>query len=463
MSFNSLNFLWFFLVVYTAYRALGKSRRAQNVLLLVASYFFYGAWDYRFLALILLSTAIDYVVGASIARTEDQAVRKRWLLLSIFSNLGILGFFKYFNFFAESLSSLLSLSSDSLTLSIVLPVGISFYTFQSLSYTIDIYRGEMEPCKSFPDFALYVAFFPQLVAGPIERAKRLIRQVENPRSISSHDVELGLYLLYLGYYQKVVVADNMAKIAERAFSPDSNATGADVWLGLLAFTFQIYGDFAGYSSIARGLAKLMGFDLIRNFRIPYAALTPSDFWQRWHISLSQWLRDYLYIPLGGNRGSTTMVYRNLMLTMLLGGLWHGAAWKFVLWGAYHGTLLCAYRAAGIQPATQPFKRFLQWSLMSLFTLYGWLLFRADSVSDIARLTTGLFDFQTSITTYSTCCDLLFFTTPMVLLEVWLHGRKDLYLVPKKGLVALIAFQTFCLASILLLRAPQTSQFLYFQF
>ena len=203
MSFNSLNFLWFFLVVYTAYRALGKSRRAQNVLLLVASYFFYGAWDYRFLALILLSTAIDYVVGASIARTEDQAVRKRWLLLSIFSNLGILGFFKYFNFFAESLSSLLSLSSDSLTLSIVLPVGISFYTFQSLSYTIDIYRGEMEPCKSFPDFALYVAFFPQLVAGPIERAKRLIRQVENPRSISSHDVELGLYLLYLGYYATI--------------------------------------------------------------------------------------------------------------------------------------------------------------------------------------------------------------------------------------------------------------------
>lgn len=463
MLFNSLAFLKFFFLVLLSYVLLRKNLRAQNLLLLVASYGFYGAWDYRFLVLIWASTLVDFVVGRKLHQSSDPAERKRWLVFSLLSNLGTLGFFKYFNFFSENLGRLLGIPADSVTLSIVLPVGISFYTFQSLSYTVDIYRKELEPCSSALDFALYVAFFPQLVAGPIERAGRLLAQIQSPRSPRAIDVEIGIYLLLWGYYKKVVIADNLAKIADPVFANGSQAQGMDVWLGLLAFCFQIYCDFSGYSSIARGLARLMGFQLVRNFRLPYSALTPSEFWQRWHISLSQWLRDYLYIPLGGNRGGSKQTYRNLTITMVLGGLWHGAAWNFCLWGAYHGLLLCLYRLGKVKPSENGVKRLFQWGLMSMLTLYGWLLFRASSLAEVARLSGGLLSLQVTEPTLRNACDLLFYITPLILIEIYLHKKGDLLAIPRSGILPLACFQVFCLASILVLRNPGAAQFLYFQF
>ena len=274
------------------------------------------------------------------------------------ANLGILGFFKYFDFFVESLATLLEglgFHASRPVLGIVLPAGISFYTFQAMSYTIDIYRGKTEPTRNFGDFALFVCFFPHLVAGPIMRAHTLLPQVIHPRVRSATDFREGLALVLIGLFKKLVLADNMAPIANSVFVrlADGNTaglSGSEIMIGIYAFAFQIYGDFSGYSSIARGISKWLGFDLVINFHIPYLAVTPSDFWRRWHISLSSWLRDYLYIPLGGNRHGRLVEYRSLIITMLLGGLWHGASWTFVAWGLYHGAILCAYRLAGIREA-----------------------------------------------------------------------------------------------------------------
>ncbi len=322
--------------------------------------------------------------------------------LSIAANLSILGFFKYFDFFADSFARLLStfgMEADWPTLNIVLPVGISFYTFQTLSYTIDVYRRKLDPTKSFLDFALFVAFFPQLVAGPIVRASHLLPQILRPRRITSPEIDAGLFLILWGYFKKVVIADNVGLIANQVFGDYGQYQGIDIVIGTLAFAVQIYCDFSGYTDIARGLCKLMGFDLMLNFRLPYLADSPSDFWQRWHISLSSWLRDYLYIPLGGNRHGELATYRNLMITMLLGGLWHGAAWTFVIWGAYHGVLLCVYRAASdcrhifaVQDSysrgnstVQSSIRALRISIMFGFTLLGWLIFRSESPQQILEM------------------------------------------------------------------------------
>ena len=297
-------------------------------MLLVASYAFYGAWDWRFLGLIVLSTVVDYVVGMSLAATGDPRRRQFLVTASIVANLGILGLFKYAGFFAKSLVGLgasLGVEIPAFALDVVLPVGISFYTFQTLSYTIDIYRGTLKPTRRFLDFALFVAFFPQLVAGPIERASRLLPQVLQPRHVTWEKFGSGSWLILWGLFKKVVIADNLAFLVNAVYATDASPTGWQVVAGTVAFAWQIYCDFSGYSDIARGLARLMGFELMVNFNLPYAARSPADFWRRWHISLSTWLRDYLYIPLGGNQGGALRTYRNLGLTMLLGGLWHGAA------------------------------------------------------------------------------------------------------------------------------------------
>lgn len=304
MLFNSFTFLYFFIAVYVLYLLLKKKHLHQNFLLLVASYVFYGYWDWRFLSLILLSTLIDFFIGQTLYKQNDPRRRKILLSLSVIANLSFLGFFKYFNFFAESFESmvgLFGLTAGDLTLRIVLPIGISFYTFQTMSYTIDIYRGEMKPVKNLMNFALFVAFFPQLVAGPIERAKNMIPQIEKPRNVTPEFINAGIYLIVWGYFKKLVIADNVALIANKVFNNYTEYQGMDLIIGVLAFTIQIYCDFSAYSDIARGLAKLLGINLMLNFRLPYFALNPSDFWLRWHISLSSWLRDYLYIPLGGNR------------------------------------------------------------------------------------------------------------------------------------------------------------------
>jgi len=348
MLFNSVEFLFLFLpIVLIVYYLL--PHKQQNTFLVLASCFFYASWDWRFLLPLLCTTGLDYWVAGRLEASHKaqgpQSERRRLLWISVISNLALLGFFKYCNFFIESTSAVLTVLGFDVsvhTLNIVLPVAISFYTFQALSYTIDVYRGELHPSGTFWDFFLGVLYFPHLVAGPIQRASSLLPQVLQPRQTTRQQWEDGLHLIMWGFFKKVFLADNLAPIADQVFSkPDP--TGGEVLVGVLAFTFQIYGDFSGYTDIARGVAKIMGFEFTLNFNLPYFATNPSDFWRRWHISLSQWLRDYLYKSLGGNRGGSLFTYRNLMITMVLGGLWHGAAWNFVLWGFYHGSLLCIHR------------------------------------------------------------------------------------------------------------------------
>ena len=404
MVFNSLQFVWFFIAVYALYRAFpaafgeARAHRAQNWLLLFASYYFYAAWDYRFLALLAGSTIVDYSCGRALAALQDNRRRRIVMWLSISFNLLLLGFFKYFNFFADNLQALFATIGwrlDYVTMRVLLPIGISFYTFVTMSYVIDVYRREIEPTRNFVDFAVFVAYFPHLVAGPILRATMLLPQIARPRHISRAQMREGAWLIAWGFFQKIFVADNLAPLAAHVFAPDAHHAGVNVLLGTYAFAFQIYGDFAGYSNIARGTSKWMGIELIENFRFPYLVLTPQAFWRHWHISLSTWLRDYLYIPLGGSRGSAWRIRRNLMITMLLGGLWHGAAWTFVLWGFYQGVLLILYRpfepffAALSQRRGATAARTLAWVVMFHLTCYGWLIFRSPSFAALRRLTHSL--------------------------------------------------------------------------
>ena len=404
MNFASIEYFAFLLIVWVAYRLL--KLRGQNILLLIASYYFYGMWDWRFLSLIVISTFIDFWVGRSLVRVEDPKRRKHLLAVSVIANMSMLGFFKYFGFFVDSAVALLEgigLEAHRPALQIVLPVGISFYTFQTLSYTIDIYRRKLQPTGKLVDFALFVAFFPQLVAGPIERASHLLPILSKQRAVTFEGCSRGVFLILLGLMKKIVIADGLSGKVDAIYGTGSDVSGLDVTLATYAFAFQILCDFSAYTDIARGTAKLFGIDLMDNFCGPYFARNPSDFWRRWHISLSTWLRDYLYVPLGGNRGSTVSLYRNLMITMVLGGLWHGAAWNFVLWGIYQGALLCMFRVftkPKQEPIDEPTSLFGRGRSIALYlvgtglffqlTCYGWLLFRADSFTQIVDFTSLLF-------------------------------------------------------------------------
>ena len=346
MVFNSFRYAAFLPTVLALYWLL-RRRREQNILLLVASYIFYAAWDYRFLGLMWISTLTDYTVGRLLAATEDERRRKRIFLVSLCVNLGILGFFKYFNFFVDSGAGLLrhlGFSPHPPVLRILLPIGISFYTFHGISYTFDVYRRELEPTKSLLNFALFVAYFPQLVAGPIGRAQIQLPQFENRRTPPSPErIRSGLFLILLGLFKKIAIADMLAPFVNQAFGNAAHASAGTLIVGVYAFALQIYGDFSGYSDIARGSSRLFGIELLRNFDQPYLSRNITQFWRTWHISLSTWLRDYLYVPLGGNRKGERRTYVNLMATMLLGGLWHGAAWTFVMWGGLHGAYLSVHR------------------------------------------------------------------------------------------------------------------------
>lgn len=391
MVFNSVTFLVFLAIVLLLYFRLGHF--GQNLLLLTASYVFYGWWDYRFLGLLLFTTLFDYACALRIEAEPRPRPRKLLVAASIFVNLTVLGIFKYYNFFAASLQSALGATGvhpSFPTLHIILPVGISFYTFLSMSYTIDVYRGELKAARNPLDFMLYVAYFPHLVAGPIVRASYLLPQCQRPRVVKASEVENGIWLILLGYVKKVVIADQLGQIVDWSFSKPLPAfSDLNSWIVIYAFAFQIYGDFAGYSDIARGLAKLMGFELVVNFRAPYLVTNPSEFWRHWHISLSTWLRDYLYIPLGGNRHGQWKTYRNLGVTMLLGGLWHGAGLAYVLWGLYHGALLAVHRwwsEAKSQAQEVAVREASDWAgqlknLVLIVVFFhviclGWLLFRA---------------------------------------------------------------------------------------
>ncbi|MFW5737139.1 MAG: MBOAT family O-acyltransferase [Halanaerobium sp.] len=401
MIFNSIQFLIFFVVVVSTYFLINSKYRW--ILLLAASYYFYMSWNPTYILLIVLSTIVDYFASLKMAEQENKEKRKKYLLLSLFVNLGLLFFFKYYGFFNNSVSSVVRAFNMNLGLpnfDLLLPVGISFYTFQTLSYTLDVYRGDKEAEKHFGIFALYVSFFPQLVAGPIERSTRLLPQFRKKIDFDSARVASGLQLMLWGYFKKVVVADRLALYVNGVYNNLEGLRGITLILATVFFAFQIYCDFSGYSSIAIGAARVMGFDLMTNFRRPYFAKSIPEFWRRWHISLSTWFKDYLYIPLGGNRVSKIRYYFNLFITFLVSGLWHGAAWTFVIWGALHGF----YQIISI--STVQFRKNIKdkiglsnlptlnkwWQILATFALvnFGWIFFRANSFSDAIYVVNNLF-------------------------------------------------------------------------
>tara|TARA_R110002096_G_scaffold1049_4_gene5594 strand:- start:14114 stop:15565 length:1452 start_codon:yes stop_codon:yes gene_type:complete len=340
MLFNSLEFFIFLALVFFLYWfLLKKSLTAQNILLLIASYVFYAWWDWRFLSLILLSTIVDYFVGIKIDSNTDKSTRKRWLWVSVLFNVGLLGFFKYYNFFVDSWIDMFSMFGYSIkstwTLRVILPVGISFYTFQTMSYSFDIYYKKLKPTRDFLSFAAFVSFFPQLVAGPIERASNLLTQILNKRTFSYGQTVSGLKLILWGLFKKMVVADALAPIVDDIFANYSTYPASTLILGVTLFSFQVYGDFSGYSDIAIGTAKLFGIELMSNFKFPQFSRNVAEYWQRWHVSLSTWFRHYVYIPLGGSRVSKLKSVRNIIIIFLVSGFWHGANWTFIFWGAFH--------------------------------------------------------------------------------------------------------------------------------
>jgi D-alanyl-lipoteichoic acid acyltransferase DltB (MBOAT superfamily) len=392
MLFNSIDFFYFLPVVIVAAAVLPQPWR--NRFLLAANYYFYGSWDWRFLGLLAFTTVVDFNIARAVHASESPTRRRRLLLVIIFTNLTILGFFKYFNFFVDSAADLLAalgVQASMPTLRIILPVGISFYTFQSIAYVVDVYRRQLEPEKSFLQYALFVSYFPQLVAGPINRAGHLLPQILSPGAVTPSRINTALTLMVVGYAKKVLIADTLAPEVDRIFAHPELMTAGMLLRGAYLFTLQIYGDFSGYSDIARGVSELFGVRLMVNFRQPYLSLSITEFWRRWHISLSTWLRDYLYIPLGGNRYGRWMTYRNLLLTMLIGGLWHGANWTFVVWGGIHGTLLAVERALGVGAVSSGSA--VGKALRGLLTLHlvalCWIFFRADHVGTAFAYVAGI--------------------------------------------------------------------------
>ncbi|WP_394906966.1 MBOAT family O-acyltransferase [uncultured Mesonia sp.] len=403
MLFNSIDFAVFLPIVFALYWLLRKHLRAQNVLIALASYVFYGWWDWRFLFLILFSTLVDFFVGLQLEKSEHPQRRKLFLYLSLGVNLGLLGFFKYYNFFIDNFNQAFSFFGSEVSfrgLEIILPVGISFYTFQTLSYTIDIYRRKLPATRNFIAFAAFVSFFPQLVAGPIERATQLLPQFFKPRKFDFDKAKDGVMLIIWGLFKKIVIADNAAQYVNDIFQNHETYSGTTLLLGGVYFAFQIYGDFSGYSDIAIGLSRLFGFDLMRNFAYPYFSRDIAEFWRRWHISLSTWFRDYLYIPLGGSRGSTGMQVRNTFIIFVVSGFWHGANWTFIVWGAlnalYFLPLLLTKRnrknmdIAGQHNKVVLLKELGQILLTFGLTVIAWVFFRADSVSQAVTFLNGMF-------------------------------------------------------------------------
>ena len=380
MLFNSVQFFIFLAAVLTLFHL--SPQQWRRFILLAASYFFYMSWNWKFIPLLLSLTVIDYFCALWIVRSE-AGKHKLAMIASVAANLGFLGFFKYYNFLAGNLAAAVNKPDNAFYLKIVLPLGISFHTFQSISYVVDVYRGEQEPIRNFFDYALFIAFFPQLVAGPIVRAREFFKDLFDWRTPSLDDVQRGVFLIFIGLAKKMAFADQFAIVADRYFNNVHAVPGAaPAWSATIAFAMQIFFDFSGYTDIAIGTARLFGFHFPRNFARPYLATSITDFWHRWHISLSQWLRDYLYIPLGGNRSGQLKTYRNLMLTMLLGGLWHGASWNFVFWGGYHGALLSLERAGrGKIRHVDAWQNPLRMVATFVLVCIGWVFFRARTFSD----------------------------------------------------------------------------------
>ncbi len=472
MNFHSLTYAAFFLLVLGAYWSLRP--RWQVWFLIPASLVFYGWVHPWFLLPFAATTVIDYYVARGI---EVFPARRRSLVaVSVVSNLGLLGVFKYFNFFVANVSSLLDalhLHVPLPVLHVVLPAGISFYTFQSIGYVVDVSRGHVPACRSFRDYALFVAFFPQLVAGPIQRAGHLLAQIQRPRTLDPGRAADALFLLVWGFFKKVVIADNVAVTANKVYAVQDPSFPI-LWTGVLAFCVQIYADFSAYTDIARGSARLLGFDLSPNFNHPYLADSPSDFWRRWHISLSTWIRDYIYIPLGGSRGGTARTMLNLTIIFLLTGLWHGASWNFVLWGLYYAVLTIIYRlAAAVVPERVqvfPGVRIAKILLMFALTNLGWLIFREQNIDHLWRDLTLRPDAAPAadwrVAAYLTATTLIF-SVPLILHALWdvgLRPRLARWLPwPRLGWCAATLAAVVLFTGILLLRSNTTQDFIYFQF
>lgn len=393
MFFNSIDFAVFLPIVFTLYWFVtNRSLKLQNLLIVVASYVFYGWWDWRFLALILFSTIVDYCIGLSLLKNKNQRKRKLLLWASVLVNLGFLGFFKYCNFFIDNFITAFSFFGYEIqgsTLNIVLPVGISFYTFQTLSYTIDVYKKKLQPTQDFIAFSAFVSFFPQLVAGPIERATHLLPQFYTKRKFEYHKAVDGMRQILWGLFKKIVIADNCAELANTIFNNSQDLNGSTLVLGALFFTFQIYGDFSGYSDIAIGTSRLFGFDLMQNFNFPYFSRDMAEFWRRWHISLSTWFRDYVYIPLGGSRGGTWMKIRNTFIIFVVSGFWHGANWTFIVWGVLNAIyflpiMLTQNNRNNLDVVAYgknipSIKEFALMLLTFSLTVFAWIFFRANNM------------------------------------------------------------------------------------
>jgi D-alanyl-lipoteichoic acid acyltransferase DltB (MBOAT superfamily) len=470
--FDSPVYILFLAIVVAVYWRLGRLR--QNQLLLVASYFFYGWWDLRFLALMIINTLVDYSIAHRIARTEEPRARAWWLTASLILNFGCLGFFKYFNFFIDSAATMMrhmGVAEENLPrafLQIVLPAGISFYTFQAVAYIIDVYGKKLKATNSLTDYALFISLFPHLIAGPIQRPGHLLPQVAHERTFHAEAFHAGLMLILTGLLRKCVLGDNCALLANAAFSGRLGEPSAwTALIGMYAFAWQIYGDFSGYSDIARGSAQLMGFHFMVNFRQPYLATSLQDFWRRWHISLSTWLLDYLYIPLGGNRKGPLRTYVNLMTTMLLGGLWHGANWTFVIWGGIHGVGLAVERFFGLADAGAEKRSFIgTWARrIVIFHLVclAWVFFRALSLNDSMTYLGQIGSLAWSAPLVPATVMLVGFTLPFFLMDLGVERARSEYIGERSPLIVQDFIGVMIVVILVLFSAANSNAFIYFQF
>jgi len=476
MLFNSIEFAIFLPIVFLLYWfVFQKNLKLQNLLIVVSSFVFYGWWDWRFLFLMVASASVDYVVGILLATENDAKKRKLLLSMSIVVNLGILAFFKYFNFFVDNFVAAFSLFGAKLnpiTLKIVLPVGISFYTFQALSYTIDVYRKKLEPTKSFINYFAFISFFPQLVAGPIERATNLLPQFYTKRTFDYANAVNGMRQILWGLVKKIVIADNAAKVVADVFSNYENLNGSMLVIGAVFFAFQIYGDFSGYSDIAIGTSRLFGFSLMKNFAFPYFSRDIAEFWRRWHISLSTWFRDYLYIPLGGSKGGTWMKVRNTFAIFIVSGFWHGANWTFMIWGALNAIyflplLLAKKNRTNLEIVAKGkylpnLKEIFQIGLTFFLTIIAWVFFRAANVTEAVHFLQQMFSLSLfSMPNYLPSKTMIYIL--LFVIAEWLGRDKEYALEQLKmprfarwGLYYLLIFA-------ILWFGGEQQEFIYFQF
>jgi len=475
MIFSSFVFLFFFTTVVSL--CVVVPQRYRKLVLLAASYYFYAYWDVRFTLLIFASTLVDFIVGPLIHHARTRSLRRMFLFTSLLSNLGVLFFFKYYNFFVDSAAQILSTwGLNVINLDIILPVGISFFTFQTMSYSIDIYRGKIKPVRNLVDFALFVSFFPQLVAGPIVRASEFLPQLKNPIKITQENLWAGLQIFLMGLFKKLMVADAVAPLVDQVYANPAYFSPVTVWLAIIGYGIQIYCDFSGYSDMAIGCARMLGFRFNQNFNMPYLSRNIAEFWRRWHISLSSWLRDYLYISLGGNKKGNFRTYVNLLVTMLLGGLWHGASWNFVIWGGVHGVALGIHRfwngrttnhsefKADPNDANLAMGQIWRVGTTLLFVLLTWVFFRAQDLGTTLAIFRKLLFIDTGGTTWVYVYVILAILFCIVghIIGAQRDSDEHVYFRSPRSLVAAFAVVFTCL-TIFVFAPNSVSPFIYFQF